>query len=223
MGTFRKFLSEENSLISEASLSRILKKVKFDKKDFGIITSYRDSNSEKENIKTFKQLQLFYNSKKMGGYVLIGHWQECQDDNIEYENCPKDQLVDVIEKSLLVVKPDEMEQKEFEEILLSQVKKYNQDSAIISIDGEINLLFKDGKKMKIGDKVTMNKISQAYSQYIKKQNVPFVFEGIEQPNSISARRVFKEYGQKYDVSFDAKKEEYKTFSDLVKESKHEQI
>lgn len=45
---------------------------------------------------------------------------------------------------------------------------------------------------KIGTKLSIGKIGQAYSAHVKKLNVPFKFEGKEIPSSISGRMVFKE-------------------------------
>lgn len=47
-----------------------------------------------------------------------------------------------------------------------------------------------GDTDKIGDTITSNKIAQAYSQYVKKMNDPFVFEGVESPSSIGGYRMF---------------------------------
>lgn len=45
---------------------------------------------------------------------------------------------------------------------------------------------------KIGTKLSLGKIGQAYSVHVKKLNVLFKFEGKEIPSSISGRMVFKE-------------------------------
>ena len=43
----------------------------------------------------------------------------------------------------------------------------------------------------IGDKLSLNKVGQAYSQFVKKMNVPFVFEGLEKPSGNLGRMLFK--------------------------------
>lgn len=45
---------------------------------------------------------------------------------------------------------------------------------------------------KIGTKLSLGKIGQAYSVHMKKLNVQFKFEGKEISSSISGRMVFKE-------------------------------
>ena len=177
------------NLLSEAGLSRIITQIKIDKKDFSTISAFRGNLTRKENEARNKQLRASLRPYKIGTYSLIGHWQECSDPNVEYKACPKDKLIDVIERSYLIVRPDNITQDSFKKIITELCAKYQQDGAILSIDGKIYLIEKTGALTKIGDKVTLNKISQAYSQYIKKKNVPFVFEA-EVPGSSSGRRVF---------------------------------
>jgi len=185
-----------NNMLTEAGLSRLLARIK--NKDFAIITAFRNEFDKKENIKRNRSLRGSFNSKKMGVYQLIGHWQECQDDTIDYNACPKDQLQDVIERSYLSIKPDDMDQEDFIKYITSLNKEYKQDGAVISLDGNINIVDKNGSLMKIGSKVSLNKISQAYSQFIKKQNVPFVFE-CEVPSSNSGRMVMNVENIKYPI------------------------
>lgn len=201
---FKEYINEisvideipNNNLLTEAGLSRLLNQIK--DKDFGVITAYRDIFDKNQNTKRNRILRTDFNKRKMGVYQLIGHWQECQDNTIDYENCPKNQLVNVIERSYLVVKPENVSQEEFLNIFKELTKKYDQDSSIICFDGKINLVFKNGGMQTIGSEITLNKISQAYSQYIKKQNIPFVFE-CEVPSSISGRMVFKHENVLYPV------------------------
>lgn len=183
-----------NNMLTEAGLSRVLQKIK--ENDFAIITAYRDEYSKKENIQRNRELRSIFNDKRMGVYQLVGHWQECSLDNVDYEDCPKDKLVDVIGRSYLVARPQSMDIEEFKSLIQSLTKKYNQDASVISIDDTIYIIEPTGKLTKIGDNVTLNKINQAYSQFVKKMNVPFVFEA-EVPSSNSGRRLFKENGILY--------------------------
>ena len=189
-------LNKERTLLTEAGLSRIVQKVKQESKDFAVITAYRYEFDKQENIKRNRQLRQEFNSRKMGVYQLVGHWQECQLQGVEYENCPKDQLIDVVERSYLVVRPDEMEYKHFSDLILMLVKRFDQDGALISKDGTINLIEKNGSIMSIGSSMTLNKISQAYSQHVKKMNVPFVFEAVV-PGTNFGKQLFKDKGLLY--------------------------
>jgi len=188
-----------NNLLTESGFSRVLSKIK--NNDFAIITAFRGEFSKKDNIKRNRKLRGDFNSMKMGVYQLIGHWQECPDDTIDYDDCPKNQLVDVVERSYLVVRPDDMVQDDFIKFIAKLTKEYKQDGAVISLEGKINIINKTGRLDPIGSKVTLNKISQAYSQYVKKQNIPFVFE-CEIPGSNSGRMVMKRENIRYPVGED---------------------
>ena len=124
-------IMQENDswMISEAGLSRVLSRV--DKaEDLVIITAYRSNMSKKENINRNRALRGELNKRKMGAYQLVGHWRECQNPKIEYSDCPKDQLVDAVERSFLVIKPDDMTSKDFLGFLVRMAKKYDQDGIV---------------------------------------------------------------------------------------------
>jgi len=200
MKSFKQYLDydimQENDswLLSEAGLSRVLQRV--DKADdLIIITAYRSNISKKENIKRNRALRGELNSRKMGSYQLLGHWRECQDSNVEYSKCPKDKLVDTTEHSFLVIKPDDMDSKHFLNFLVKMAKKYDQDGIVYKHEDEYTIVNKRGAtEFKIGTNVGIGKLGQAYSQYIKKLNVPFVFEGIQIPATNYGRMIFKEHG-----------------------------
>lgn len=197
---FKEYIKEtiddipNNNLLTEAGLSRLLNQIK--NKDFFIITAFRGEYDKSQNILRNRKLRTELNSKKMGPYQLIGHWRECKDSEIDYNDCPDNMLVDVVERSYLVTRPESMSLEKFKKLVQKLTKKYDQDASIISIDNTIHLMFKDGNMDKIGSGVTLNKISQAYSQHIKKQNIPFVFEA-EVPSSISGRMMFKKENVRY--------------------------
>jgi hypothetical protein len=58
-----------------------------------------------------------------------------------------------------------------------------QDPAIISNGDGIYCLYNTGSLEYIAEKISLNKINPAYSQYIKHLDIPFVFEGVERPGS----------------------------------------
>lgn len=185
-----------NNLLTEAGLSRIIQKVKQEKKDFAIITAYRDEYTKKENIQRNRELRSEFNQRKMGVYQLVGHWRECQLDDVDYEDCPENQLKDVVERSYLIVRPQDMIQNDFKDLIATLTKKFDQDGSVISLDGDIHILEKTGNSFQIGTKMTLGKISQAYSQYVKKMNVPFVFEA-EIPSTNIGRMIFDRYNILY--------------------------
>ena len=179
-----------NNLLSEAGLSRIVQKIKQEDNDFAVISAYRNKYSKKENIQRNRKLRAEFNKRKMGVYQLVGHWQECELENVEYENCPKEYIVDVVERSYLVIRPERLSQNDFKDLIHQLTKEFKQDASVISLNSDIYIIEPTGKMSKIGSGVTLNKINQAYSQHVKKLEVPIVFEA-EVPGSNSGRMVFE--------------------------------
>lgn len=205
---FKEYIQESvideipnNNYLTEAGLSRVIQKVSQEDNDFAVITAYRDKFDKKENIQRNRQLRSEFNKRKMGVYQLVGHWQECSIEGIDYDDCPVDKLVDVVERSYLVIRPQEMDQEEFKNLIQKLTADFQQDASIISIDSVIYIIESTGKMTKIGSGVTLNKINQAYSQHIKKMNVPFVFEA-EVPSSNGGRMVFEKSGLLYPKNCD---------------------
>ena len=168
--------------LDEASLSRAYQHV-VDKKSpsWGMITAYRYANSKKENQQANKRLE--QDLRKMGhGYFKVeGHWQECQDKDVSYVDCPKDKLQDSTEESLFV--PN---------ITKDQIgdlcKKYEQDAVIYGDkDSDAHLVFKNGSSENIG-KFQPGKISQAYSKV--KGGKTFIF-GKEEPKKEPEKQTLK--------------------------------
>ena len=195
--------SDNNNAITEAGLSRIIQKVKSDQEDFIIITAYRGEFDKKENIKRNRDLRDWFNRQKMGVYQLVGHWRECSIENTPYDQCPADKLVDVVERSYLAIRPDTMAAKEFFNKCKFITKKWKQDGAVIRIQeifgDEIQILETSGETFGIGSGITLGKISQAYSQHVKKLNTPFVFEGVEVPATNIGKQIAEKYKFNYPV------------------------
>ena len=162
-----------------------------------IITSYRKLNADgserkkEENINYNLELRSKFNSMKMVVYQLIGHWKECKDKDISYQDCPESDKVDVVERSYFVPMPKEMAVDKFKEILLSVGNEYQQDAIVFSDGKDISLLFRNGNQSLLGKNINLNRIGQAYSQHILKQNAPFVFEGFMQYHGNMARAYTK--------------------------------
>ena len=146
--------------IDEASLSRAWQHVVQKKsKSWGMITAFRNANTPKDNRRRNKQLESELRSMGLGYFKVEGHWQECQDPNIAYNDCPKEKLVDAVEESLFV--PN---------ITAEQIgklgKKYEQDAVIYGgedTNGDAELVYKDGSREGIG-RFHPGKVAQAYSK-----------------------------------------------------------
>tara|TARA_Y100000034_G_scaffold6220_1_gene6826 strand:+ start:2390 stop:3091 length:702 start_codon:yes stop_codon:yes gene_type:complete len=195
--------SDNNNAITEAGLARIIQKVKVDQEDFIIITAYRGEFDKKENIARNRDLRGWFNRQEMGVYQLVGHWRECSIENVPYDQCPANKLVDVVERSYLAVRPDTMSTKEFFSKCKFLTKKWKQDGSVIRIQelfgDEIQILEKSGNTFGIGSGISLGKISQAYSQHVKKLNTPFVFEGVEVPSTNFGKQIAEKYSFNYPV------------------------
>lgn len=155
--------------LDEASLARAYQHV-VEKKvpSWGMLTAYRYANTKKENVEANKALEADLRGKGYGFFKVEGHWQECQDANLNYVECPKDKLQDSIEISLFVPHLKHEDAK-------SLCKKYEQDAVIYGgteTKGNAHLIYKNGTEDNIGV-FQPGKVSQAYSKI--KGGKTFVF------------------------------------------------
>lgn len=143
--------------VNEASLSRAYRHT-IDG-NFAILTSWRKSNSKEQNLAQYRSLQSDVRSLGHGFFHLLGHWRECQDPTVPYNDCPADQLSDTKEPSIFVVGIGMQDAKRLG-------GKYQQDAIIYSgpeTKGIVHLVFRDGTAMDLG-KFSPSRISQAYSR-----------------------------------------------------------
>jgi hypothetical protein len=182
-------------IMDEASLSRAYQHVVEKKSEsWGMVTAYRYANSKKENLAANKQLEQDIRKMGYGFFKVEGHWQECQDPNINYTDCPKDKLRDSTEESLFVpnIKKEEMEKL---------CKKYEQDAVIYGDkDNDAHLIYKNGQSENIG-KFQPGKVSQAYSKI--KGGKTFIF-GKEEPKKKEEPKT-DIFGKKLDTKADINK------------------
>jgi len=180
-------------VISEGSLSRLWQKAQ--DTDFCIITAYRRKDrdgkdrTKEDNVLANRELRAALNSKKLGGYPLVGHWQECELPDTPYDKCPIDKKKDTIERSYFVPRFKDFDPKLFVDLCFDLAKKYDQDAIVMKVD-DFNLFgVYDSKTkdelVKFSKNIQFGKVQQAYSQYVKKMNVNFVFEGMEIPTCLN--------------------------------------
>ena len=180
-----------NNLIMEGSFNRLISQMT--EKDFAIISAYRNNFTKEENIIRNRHLRGILNKSKMGVHQLVGHWQEAPDGK-EYKECKPNELTDVIERSYFIAKPESMPFEVFKKFIINclTIDDATQDCGVIHQYGQgYYCIYPNGSMEKIGDRLTLNKIAQAYSQYVKRTDIPFVFEGVESPSSNGSYRMFK--------------------------------
>lgn len=177
--------------LDEASLNRAYQHV-VEKKvpSWGMMTAYRYANTRQENKKMNKDLEKDLRSLGYGFFKVEGHWQECQDDKLNYVDCPESQLQDSVEESLFIPKIS----KEHVDML---GKKYGQDAVVYGgpeTKGNASLLFKSGGEQNIG-KFNPGKVEQAFSKI--KGNKTFVFNDKKQKKN--KQGTFKDFAKKSDT------------------------
>ena len=179
-------------MICEDSLRRTLEIIQ--NRSFAILTAYRAKFNKEENILRNRKLRAFLNQNRMGVHQLVGHYREDQRDGT---------FKDSIERSYLVEKPDDMTDKDFCDIVIGclTIDGETQDTALIRFESkgnDIYLVDINGKLMKIGSKLNFNKdaikLSNAYSQHVKKMDVPFMFDGEEVPQSNMGKMLYEKEG-----------------------------
>jgi hypothetical protein len=147
--------------IDEASLGRVYQHVSGNPNvsSWGMMSGFRASNSKAENRQANKKLESDLRGMNLGFFKVEGHWKECQDSNVSWQECPPDKLKDSVEESYFIPNISEKQ-------LLGLTKKYNQDAAVFGdkeSKGQAQLLFKNGEKENIGQ-FNANKVSNAYSK-----------------------------------------------------------
>lgn len=151
------------ALVSEASLTRILGhwlRAKNETSSFAILTSWRGNLTKPENEMRLVDLKQKIRSAGLGFIPLTGHWKECQDDNVAYDDCPEDRLKDSTEPSLFIPEISKEQAMAF-------LKTYNQDAIVYAgpeTGGKVALLFNDGSDMEIGE-FSPGSVTQAYSTW----------------------------------------------------------
>lgn len=184
------------SIISEGSFNRLLDRMK--NNDFAIITAYRSTFTKQENIMRNRKLRGILDKNQMGVHQLVGHWQEAP-SGVDYKDAKKSELTDSVERSYMVAKPEKMSDEEFKKIIIDcmTIDNETQDAVVYKHNSTYYIIYNNGEEEKIGDKMTLNKISQAYSQYVKQLDVPFVFEGYEEPVTNLGKQIFKRHNILY--------------------------
>ena len=163
----------DKSKIHEASLKRVMNHVSGKTTNsFGIVTSFRGSETKKVNLENNKKLGNMIRSFGYGFLKLDGHWNECSDHNIDYKDCPESEKSVVREPAYFIPNITKKE-------IIQLGKKFQQDSVVYKgpdTDGKIFLLSKSGSVLEKWNKLSVGNLSQGFSKIKGKS---FTFEGYE--------------------------------------------
>jgi hypothetical protein len=202
---------EEFGVVEEGGLGRVWQE---SGGDFAVLTAFRMKYDLKENRARNLNLLKALNWLGLGPHLLTGHWVEVKDTHevgagdkepvvrdkatgavVPYADAQKQGIATpTIEESFFVPRPKDWDKVVFEKHILEVIREYEQDSAVLAIDGVISLLYQNGSKHVIGSGTGWGKVAQAYSQLRRRPDVPFVFEGTKEPGSNSAKAVFHVLG-----------------------------
>jgi hypothetical protein len=170
--------SGDRATLFESSLGRVWQHVQdAPNRSFAIITSWRQENSRKQNKEDLAALKKGIRGLGLGFVSVQGHWQECQDPNVAYQDCPKEELVDAVEPSLFVVGIDK-------DAAVNLANTYEQDAIVFAgpeTKGRVSLLFNNGSTQDIGE-FKPQTMGQAFTELRKSKQGSarhFKFEGIE--------------------------------------------
>jgi hypothetical protein len=191
---YNHYISDIGEL-NGASLNRLSASVR--QEDFAIISACEYADEKKRNVKLTNQLFDLLNQHQMGGFKLVGHWQEAP-EGIAYKDATPDMLVDTIEESVFIAKPEDMDRQVFVRRCTMIAEKLHQNAVIIGLQdstgqesGGTWLYFQDDSRSKIGNNTSLPEAAQAYSQMNNKPDVPFIFEGFVQPLNNMSKMAFK--------------------------------
>ena len=178
----------DNAKISESSLSRLLTHINDNEKDFAMVTAFRHKLSKAENRKRNKEMMnKFIKPNKIGATKVIGAFKE------EGESEPSK------EETFFLVRPDDLSPDKFKSAVLQMVKTYDQDSALIGIDGIASEMKKNGQIIKIG-KPTRFDVKDLEGAFTRIKNNTFKFEGMYVPSGFMNAIAFKGQGLMYSLN-----------------------
>lgn len=178
-------IKEGQLLEAGASLNRIVSMLKRTNLDFGMITSFRDSEKiglqkkQEQNDQLLKYIRsLLNNQTAYGAYRMIGHWKECsvtlpsEDKNgktVTIDQCELygGHLVDTLEETWLIV--NDCHNPEFFDVLRKAAREYNQDAFIARIGDNFGLFSKGGQQWNTFGEVSEDTITTGFEKLVSIQ------------------------------------------------------
>ena len=137
--------------LTEVSLQRIFQHIDSDA-GFAILSANRAANSDRENQRLMKQLEGDIRGMGYGFIKTLGGWEETQPDGSK---------IVVTEPSLFVpqMEPDDAHKL---------CRKYGQDAVIWGDASGVYLIYKDGKRDRLGKNPTFQNIKDGFTRIRKK-------------------------------------------------------
>ena len=171
-----------NNQLCESAFKRLVKILEND--TYAILGTCPENLSKEQNIIRNRRLREILGLQKMSVYLLVGRWKATLDG-------------DEIERSYAVRKPQNMDYERFKEIIRDclTIDGETQNYGIIHKDDDKWFLYYPNKEKSdsfLGSHIDFNKVAQAYTQWVKRIDKPFVFEFLECPSSNSGRMMFRE-------------------------------
>ena len=161
---------------------------------FAIITAYRHKDadgkalSQRQNTQRNSDLRAKLTKRKMGVYILEGHWQEAPDGVNEKTTI----------NSYVVQKQKDLSDKEFIKFMREcmTVNGFTQNACILHTD-RYYLLLPDNSMIDLGENLSLDEINQVYSQRVLARDLPFVFDSVARPQNSISFLAFSKLGLSY--------------------------
>jgi len=177
--------------LNKESMAKLFSMVNDYQRDFAIITAYRKANDKDLNTKLNVDLRHELNVHKLGVYRLVGHWKEARIEYLNYQDCPEEELIDVIHRSYLTIRHQDISPTEFKDLILflSSPEKHDQNAVVLRIEElDINGIY-DYQGNEVNrlqtNLITISALAYAYSQHVLKINMDFDFVGVEKPQCVN--------------------------------------
>lgn len=201
MSKAKEFLNEfetpfrylDNAKISESSMSRLLSQIKDPVRDFAFLTAFRKHIGDKEiskaeNRKRNKELMsTFLKPNKLGATKVVGSFKEKGETEVGKE------------ESFFVIRPNGMSSEEFEKIVSKAIKKYDQDSALIGVNGKAYFIDQSGKKSEPLTQIKNIDTKDLDGYFTRLKGKTFQLEGMYVPSGFANAGAFKIDGLLYEA------------------------
>ena len=176
---FKEFMNEKyrkdvygDNYIFEVKLSRVWSHTK---KGFIMLSAFVPDITEEKNMDKHNELKNFIRQNKLGFFEIDGVYTY-DDGNVQNEL-----------SVFIPYNKEEMDDNDFEKFAKLLQKKFKQESVLYGIDDETFLIRGKDKVEMIGNKLSIDKITNAYSKLKHGKNkgraFSFAFEGKRVPEN----------------------------------------